>query len=193
GRSDQLTAGLERAVDPNDDGDAHDAARIALVSLAAPFAGFADGPEALAAEGALALDTLVVAPAGNDGAAGAGYGDVSGPGGGAAVLTVGAIDARTRTDRARVVMRPGPTALPGGAAGGRPGSRRVAARTCHVDPDCCGARRTCSDCARTAGRRCAARIREHRQRRAGSSREFLVLGARVRRGCEAGPRRTRCR
>src|SRR5438552_2325314 len=76
-RSDQLIAGLDRAVDPNDDGDAHDAARVALVSLAAPFAGFADGPEALAAEGALALDTLVVAPVGNDGSAAAGYGDVS--------------------------------------------------------------------------------------------------------------------
>src|SRR5690242_5091987 len=33
-RSDQLIAGLDRAVDPNDDGDAHDAARIALVALA---------------------------------------------------------------------------------------------------------------------------------------------------------------
>ncbi len=61
-RSDQLIAGLDRAVDPNDDGDAHDAARIALVALAEPFAGFADGPEARAVAGALALDTLVVAP-----------------------------------------------------------------------------------------------------------------------------------
>ena len=42
-RSDQIIAGLERAVDPNDDGDAHDAARIALVALAEPFAAFADG------------------------------------------------------------------------------------------------------------------------------------------------------
>jgi len=92
-------------------GDAHDAARVALVSLAAPFAGFADGPEALAAEGALALDTLVVAPAGNDGSAAAGYGDVSGPGGGAAVLTVGAIDARTHIDRVRAVVRAGLTTL----------------------------------------------------------------------------------
>ena len=80
-RSDQIIAGLERAVDPNDDGDAHDAARVALVALAEPFAGFADGPEARAAAGALALDTLVVAPAGNDGRAAAGYGDISGPGG----------------------------------------------------------------------------------------------------------------
>ena len=34
GRTDQLLAGLERAVDPNGDGDAHDAARIALVGIA---------------------------------------------------------------------------------------------------------------------------------------------------------------
>ena len=106
-RSDQIIAGLERAVDPNDDGDAHDAARIALVALAEPFAAFADGPEARAAAGALALDTLVVAPAGNDGLAAAGYGDVSAPGGAPAALTVGALDARTQDDRVRVVLRAG--------------------------------------------------------------------------------------
>ena len=44
GRTDQLLAGLERAVDPNGDGDAHDAARIALVGVVEPFAAFADGP-----------------------------------------------------------------------------------------------------------------------------------------------------
>jgi subtilisin family serine protease len=106
-RSDEMIAGLDRAVDPNDDGDAHDGARVALVAPAEPFAGFADGPEARAAAGALALDTVVVAPSGNDGAAGAGYGDIAGPGGAPAALTVGAIDTRTRTDSARVVLRAG--------------------------------------------------------------------------------------
>jgi len=106
-RSDQVIAGLERAVDPNGDGDAHDAARIALVALAEPFAGFADGPEARAAAGALALDTLVVAPSGNDGRAGAGYGDIAGPGGAPAALTVGAVDTREQIDDARVVVRSG--------------------------------------------------------------------------------------
>src|SRR5438067_3969328 len=96
-RSDQIVAGLDRAVDPNDDGDAHDAARVALVALAEPFAGFTDGPEARAAAGALALDTLVVAPAGNDGIAGAGYGDIAGPGGSPDALTAGALDSRTTT------------------------------------------------------------------------------------------------
>ena len=70
GRTDQLLAGLEFAVDPNQDGDAHDAARIALVGVGEPFAAFTDGPLARAVEGAHALDTLVVAAAGNDGPAG---------------------------------------------------------------------------------------------------------------------------
>ena len=106
-RSDQIIAGLDRAVDPNDDGDAHDAARIALVALAEPFAGFTDGPEARAVAGALALDTLVVAPAGNDGPAASGYGDVAGPGGAPAVLTVGAVDSRAQARTVRIVIRDG--------------------------------------------------------------------------------------
>ena len=107
GRTDQVLAGLERAVDPNGDGDAHDAARVALIGLAEPFAGFADGPLAHAAEGATRLDTLVVAPAGNDGPAGPGYGSVAGPGGSPAVLTVGAVDMRPRYGQVGVVLRAG--------------------------------------------------------------------------------------
>lgn len=106
-RSDQILAGLERAVDPNDDGAADDAARIALVGVTEPFAGFADGPMARAAAGALELDTLVVAPAGNDGPAGPGFGSVSGPGGAPAALTVGAADLRRAVERVRVSMRAG--------------------------------------------------------------------------------------
>jgi subtilisin family serine protease len=107
GRTDQVLAGLERAVDPNGDGDAHDAARVALVGVAEPFAAFADGPLARAAAGATRLDTLVVAPAGNDGPAGPGYGSVAGPGGAPAVLTVGAVDLRPRFGQVRVVLRAG--------------------------------------------------------------------------------------
>jgi minor extracellular serine protease Vpr len=127
-RSDQIIAGLERAVDPNGDGDAHDAARVALVALAEPFAGFTDGPEARAAKGALALDTLVVAPAGNDGPAAAGYGDVAGPGGAPDALTVGAVDARPRTEQARVLVRSGLSTLFAGTtslAGAVPPRRRL--------------------------------------------------------------------
>lgn len=106
-RTDQLIAGLERAVDPNGDGVAHDAARIALVPLAEPFAAFPRSPTARAVDGASALDTLVVAPAGNDGPAGPSYGNIAGPGGASTALTVGAVDARSETDEVRVVVRAG--------------------------------------------------------------------------------------
>lgn len=106
-RTDQLIAGIERAVDPNADGDAHDAARVALVGVAAPYAGFADDPGARAVAGAVRLDMLVVAPAGNDGAAGPAFGSISGPGGAAGALTVGAADTRTDAEEVRVSLRTG--------------------------------------------------------------------------------------
>src|SRR4051812_42395105 len=89
GRTDQVLAGMELAVDPNDDGDAHDAARIQLIGVVEPFAAFTDGPLATAAGGATPLDSLVVAPAGNDGPGGPAYGSVGGPGGVPAALTAG--------------------------------------------------------------------------------------------------------
>jgi len=107
GRTDQILAGLERAVDPNRDGDVSDAARVALVPLAEPFAAFPDEPLARAAAGAARLGTLVVAPAGNDGPAAAVFGSVSGPGAAPAALTVGAADLRPRAREARVVLRSG--------------------------------------------------------------------------------------
>ena len=106
-RTDQLLAGLERAVDPNEDGDAHDAARVVLIPLAEPFAAFPDSPEARAAAGALALDAVVVAPAGNDGDAGPGFGSIAGPGGAPAAVTVGAADGRRSDQGLRVVLRRG--------------------------------------------------------------------------------------
>src|SRR5256714_547610 len=106
-RTDQLIAGLERAVDSNLDGDAHDAARIALIGVAASYAAFADSPEARAILGALDLDTLVVAPAGNDGPAGPGYGSIASPGGAPAALTVGAVDLRTLAEEVPVAVRVG--------------------------------------------------------------------------------------
>jgi hypothetical protein len=106
-RTDQLVAGLERAVDPNGDGDAHDAPRVALVPLVVPFAAFPDSPEARAVDGASELDTLVVVPAGNDGDAGPGYGSISGPGGAQGALTVGALDGRSQVETAQVVLRRG--------------------------------------------------------------------------------------
>ncbi len=107
GRTDQVLAGLELAVDPNEDGDAHDAARVALVGVVEPFAAFVDGPLALATAGATTLDTLVVAPAGNDGPAGPTYGSIGAPGGAPAVLTAGALDTRRRTPTGHVLLLAG--------------------------------------------------------------------------------------
>src|SRR5262245_33083980 len=96
-RTDQLLGGLERAVDPNGDGDAHAGARIALVALSVPFTAFSEGALAEATAGALDLDTLVVTAAGNDGPAGPAFGAIAGPGGAPAAITVGAADLRART------------------------------------------------------------------------------------------------
>ena len=107
GRTDQLLAGIERAVDPDADGDVLDAARVAVVGVTEPFASFPDGPVARAVQGAARLDTLVVVPAGNEGPAGPAYGSVGGPGGAPAALTVGASDLRRDTGTVRVIVRTG--------------------------------------------------------------------------------------
>ena len=60
-----------------------------------------------AVDGAVALDSLVVAPAGNDGPGGPGFGSIAGPGGAPAALTVGAVDLRTGDDRIDSVIRVG--------------------------------------------------------------------------------------
>ena len=106
-RTDQLLAGLEAAVDPNDDGDVLDAARIALIGMVEPYAAFADGPLPRAIAGAADLDLLTIVPAGNDGRAGPGYGSVAGPGGAVDALTVGAADGRLAAPTVRVHVRAG--------------------------------------------------------------------------------------
>ena len=133
-RTDQLIAGLERAVDPNLDGDAHDAARIALIGEAVSYAAFTDSPEARAIQGALQLDTLVVAPAGNDGPAGPAFGSISSPGAAPAALTVGAADLRADAEEVPVAVRVGldlvldrPLPLAGAVVSDRPLERELAA------------------------------------------------------------------
>ncbi len=106
-RTDQILAGLEAAVDPNDDGDVLDAARIALIGMVEPYAAFADGPLPRAITGAADLDMLVIVPAGNDGQAGPGYGSVAGPGGALDAVTVGAADGRLAAPTVRVLVRAG--------------------------------------------------------------------------------------
>jgi hypothetical protein len=107
GRTDQILAGIERAVDPNGDGSVLDAARIALVGVGEPFAAFPSGALAQAVAGAASLDTLVVAPAGNDGPAGPSYGSVGGPAGAPDALAVGAADGRGGLATVHVMLRAG--------------------------------------------------------------------------------------
>ena len=105
GRGDALVAGLERAVDPDGNGDLRDAADIALAAVVEPFAAFSDSPESRAVAGATRLGTLVVAAAGNDGRAGReGFGSVGGPGGAPDALTVGALDARSNLLQANATL-----------------------------------------------------------------------------------------
>jgi subtilisin family serine protease len=136
GRTDQVLAGIEAAVDPDGNGDAHDAARIALVGVVEPDAAFADGPLARAAAGAQQLDTLVVSPAGNDGPAGPSFGTISGPGGAPAALTVAAEDERLLAPTAHVLLRnglrvllDGEQPLGGPASAGEPLTSNVVAAT----------------------------------------------------------------
>ena len=94
GRGDVLLAGLERAVDPDADGDVDDAVDIVLAPVVEPYAAFADSPETRAVAGVTKLGALVVAPAGNDGRPGPGFGSVGAPGGAGDALAVGALDGR---------------------------------------------------------------------------------------------------
>ena len=134
-RTDQLLAGLERAVDPNGDGDAHDAARIALIPLVEPFAAFSDSPLARAVEGAQRLDTLVVAAAGNDGPAGPAFGSVGGPGrrAGCARRRRARRAARQATS-VRVVVRAGLSRAARPAGPARRRRAAAAARSCSGRP-----------------------------------------------------------
>ncbi len=107
-RSDQLIAGLERAVDPNDDGDTHDAVRIALLGVAEPFASFADSPEALGDRRARAISTsssshrpvTTASPGRSSVRSGA-------PRGSPAALAVGATDSRAVSTSVRACLHPG--------------------------------------------------------------------------------------
>ncbi len=90
--TDQLLAGLERAVDPDGNGDTSDHVPVALVGVNSPYAGFADSPEAVAGGAARALGTLVVAPVGNEGGLGGTLGTVGSPAAAPGVLAVAALE-----------------------------------------------------------------------------------------------------
>jgi hypothetical protein len=127
GTTDDLLLGLERAVDPDGDGDTEDAVKVALVGVSAPYAGFASAPEAAAAASARRLGTLVVAPAGNDGPGAGAFGTLGSPGAAPGVLTAGAWAAGESSDgglpRVRLALagRDGRALLEGSLLGGGTG------------------------------------------------------------------------
>ena len=192
GRTDQVLAGIELAVDPNEDGDAHDAARITLVGVVEPFAAFADGPLAAAAAGALALDSLVVTAAGNDGPAGPAYGSIGGPGGAPAALTAGAIDTRRRSPTGHVLLLAGLRSLVSGVQplGGVVASVALPVRARRRAPTHRHGGRRCSRRPHAALRQL--RVQPRRRRgRAAPARNLVARGRpRGRRGrCAGGARR----
>jgi hypothetical protein len=92
GTTDQLLAGLERAVDPNGDGAVDDRIPIALVGVSSPYSAFPDSPEAESVRAAQAIGTLVIAPAGNEGPAAGAYGTIGAPAAAPEALAVSALD-----------------------------------------------------------------------------------------------------
>jgi hypothetical protein len=119
GTTDELLAGLERAVDPNGDGDTSDHAPVALIGVNAPYAGFTTTPEAQAIAGAAGLGTLVVAPAGNEGAAAPGSGTVGSPAAAPDALAVGALAGPEPAPRADLIVD-GDTIATAALLGGAP-------------------------------------------------------------------------
>jgi len=91
--TDQLLAGMERAVDPDGDGATDDHVPIAVVGVNSPYAGFDDSPEARAVSSAARLGTLVIAPAGGEGAALGPGGTIGSPAAAPDALAVGALAA----------------------------------------------------------------------------------------------------
>jgi hypothetical protein len=135
GTTDTLLAGLERAVDPDGNGAVDDAVRVALVGVNAPYAAFADSPEAQAVRGAGKLGTLVVAPAGNEGPARPPNGVVGSPGAARAALAAGATETGAGVPRVEVTL--GERTLAGAVAlGGAPpiGSAKLAGPVTSTDP-----------------------------------------------------------
>jgi subtilase family protein/PA domain-containing protein len=112
-RTDRVLAALERAVDPNGDGDPSDRADVILLGLAGGFDGGGPDPLAQALRAADRAGSLVVVPAGNDGPSFAAAGTVGGPASVPTALVVGGLGASTspRTADLRVQLGPAAAAL----------------------------------------------------------------------------------
>jgi minor extracellular serine protease Vpr len=102
-----LLAGLDRALDPNGDGDLSDRADVILAPVAEPFAAFGASAEAVAAEGVERAGAVLVAAAGNDGSTGARFGTVASPAASPGWLAVGASDGRVTLPTTSVTLTTG--------------------------------------------------------------------------------------
>ena len=92
-RTDRVLAALERAVDPDGDGDTSDGAQVILMGLASGFDGGGVDPVARALAAADRVGATVVVPAGNDGPTYARPGSVGGPAATPTAIAVGGLSA----------------------------------------------------------------------------------------------------
>lgn len=107
-RSDRVLAAMERAVDPNLDGNLDDRAEVILLGVARSFDGGGPDPVESAAGAAEAAGSLVVAPAGNEGPTFGAVGSVAGPAASETVLTVGGLGAPVAPRTADLELAVGP-------------------------------------------------------------------------------------
>ncbi len=109
-RTDRVLGAIERAVDPDGDGDPSDRAEVILMGLAGGFAGGGVDPVADAAEAAHDLGSTVVVPAGNDGPTLARPGTLGALAAAPSVITVGGLAGEGSPRTARLDARIGAAA-----------------------------------------------------------------------------------
>ena len=109
-RTDRVLAALDRAVDPNEDGDTADGADVILMGLTAGFDGGGVDPVAQALEAADRVGATVVVPAGNDGPTFARPGSIGGPAAARTAIAVGGLSAPAAPRTADLEAQLGPAA-----------------------------------------------------------------------------------
>lgn len=109
-RTDRVLAAMERAVDPNLDGNLDDRAEVIMLGVTRAFDGGGPDPVESAARAADAAGALVVAPAGNDGPTFGSVGAIGSASASEHVLTIGGVGAPTAPRKADLELVVGPAA-----------------------------------------------------------------------------------
>lgn len=130
-----VIAGIEKAVDPNNDGDFSDRADVISLSLGGP--GGADDPASQAIDNAVDNGTIATVSAGNSG----GYNSIGSPGTARNAITVGAVDG---TDTLASFSSGGPTMYSGGLLV-KPDIVAPGVEICAAEYDSAWASRKCLD------------------------------------------------